>query len=161
MLLTSHVYEGIYTDLLKFLPHCHTTYLTYSALARLLYSGIPDSTDDSSFRFTPIKAIRALPRLWERKPSTPFKGGGPKPRKLWKRFQTSFSNMQSLQDTTAIIENDALQTAINVSKDSNYVRGTKRMRVGPDETESFADVPETGRSFFETKWDSEAAQKKR
>ncbi|KAJ5388335.1 hypothetical protein N7509_010876, partial [Penicillium cosmopolitanum] len=126
----------------------------------LLYSGLSDSADDNSFRFTPIKAIRALPRLWERKPATPFKGGL-KPRKLWKRFQTSFSNMQTLQDTTAIIENDVLQTAINASKDSNYVRGTKRMRVGSEETQNHTEAPQGGRSFFETKWDSEAARKKR
>ncbi|CAI7637207.1 unnamed protein product [Penicillium pancosmium] len=122
--------------------------------------GLPDSTNDNSFRFTPIKAIRALPRLWERKPATPFKGGL-KPRKLWKRFQTSFSNMQTLQDTNGIIENDALQTAINASKDSNYVRGTKRMRVGSEETQNHTEAPQGGRSFFETKWDSEAARKKR
>ncbi|KAJ5983425.1 hypothetical protein N7481_005524 [Penicillium waksmanii] len=122
--------------------------------------GLADSTDDNSFRFTPIKAIRALPRLWERKPATPFKGGL-KPRKLWKRFQTSFSNMQTLQDTTAIIESDALQTAINTSQDSNYVRGTKRMRVGSEETQNHTEAPQAGRSFFETKWDSEAARKKR
>jgi hypothetical protein len=125
-----------------------------------LYSKLADSADDSSFRFTPIKAIRALPRLWERKQATPFKGGL-KPRKLWKRFQTSFSNMQTLQDTTAIIENDALQTAINTSKDSNYVRGTKRMRVGSEEIQNRSEAPQAGRSFFETKWDSEAARKKR
>ncbi|KAJ5221755.1 uncharacterized protein N7469_010642 [Penicillium citrinum] len=123
-------------------------------------SGLANSTEDNSFRFTPIKAIRALPRLWERKPSTPFKGGI-KPRKLWKRFQTSFSNMQTLQDTSAIIENAPFHNAISVSKDSGYTRGTKRMRIGPGETENRTEAPQTGRSFFETQWDSEAARKKR
>lgn len=69
--------------------------------------------------------------------------------------------MQTLQDTTAIIENDALQTAINPSNDSNYVRGTKRMRVGSEETQNQTEAPQAGRLFFETKWDSEAARKKR
>ncbi|OQE24406.1 hypothetical protein PENSTE_c007G08322 [Penicillium steckii] len=123
-------------------------------------SGLANSTEDNSFRFTPIKAIRALPRLWERKPSTPFKGGI-KPRKLWKRFQTSFSNMQTLQDTSSIIESAPLHNTISISKDSGYTRGTKRMRVGFDETENRNEAPQTGRSFFETQWDSEAARKKR
>lgn len=67
--------------------------------------------------------------------------------------------MQSLQDTTN--QNDAFQTAINASKDSHYARGTKRMRVGSEEAENRVEVPQAGRQFFETKWDSEAAPKKR
>ncbi|KAJ5089442.1 hypothetical protein N7532_008126 [Penicillium argentinense] len=133
---------------------------TDSAQPQAQTCDIVDSADDNSFRFTPIKAIRALPRIWERKPSTPFKAGL-KPRKLWKRVQTSFSGMQPFQDTSSIIESDALQSAINSTKDSNFVRGTKRMRVGSDETESSARLPQSGRQFFETKWESEASRKRR
>jgi hypothetical protein len=116
--------------------------------------------DENSFRFTPIKALRALPRLWERKPATPFKSG--LKRKLWKRFQSSFSNMQTLESSTAI-DHDALQTAINASKDSAYVRGVKRLCVGPGESadNASAELPQPGRPFLETKWESEVSRKRR
>ncbi|CEO60118.1 hypothetical protein PMG11_04758 [Penicillium brasilianum] len=117
-------------------------------------------SDENSFRFTPIKALRAIPRLWERKPATPFKAG--LKRKLWKRFQSSFSNMQTLESSTAL-DHDALQTAINTSKDSAYVRGVKRLCVGPGESAEIAnvEVPQPGRPFLETKWESEMSRKRR
>ncbi|KAJ5168232.1 uncharacterized protein N7482_003826 [Penicillium canariense] len=117
-------------------------------------------TDESSFRFTPIKALRSLPRLWERKPATPFRTG--LKRKLWKRFQSSFSNMQTLESSTSL-DHDALETAINASKDAAYARGVKRLCVGAGESASHAEseVPQPGRSFLETKWESEASRKRR
>lgn len=117
-------------------------------------------SDENSFRFTPIKALRAIPRLWERKPATPFKAG--LKRKLWKRFQSSFSNMQTLESSTAL-DHDALQTAINTSKDSAYVRGVKRLCVGPGESAEIANVelPQPARPFLETKWESELSRKRR
>lgn len=116
--------------------------------------------DENSFRFTPIKALRAIPRLWERKPATPFKSG--LKRKLWKRFQPFFTNMQSLESSTAL-EHDALQTAINTSKDAAYVRGVKRLCVGTGESVEHADGGngQTRPPFVETKWDSEASRKRR
>jgi hypothetical protein len=125
------------------------------------YSDISEPpADENSFRFTPIKALRALPRLWERKPATPFKAG--LKRKLWKRFQSSFSNMQSLESSTAI-DHDALQTAINTSKDSSYVRGVKRLCVGPGESADKTNVELSPpmRPFLETKWESEVSRKRR
>lgn len=119
--------------------------------------------DDNSFRFTPIKALRALPRLWERKPATPFKAG--LKRKLWKRFQSSFSNMQTLESSTAI-DPDALHTAINASKDSTYVRGVKRLCVGSEGStgstnQANIELSQAAHPFLETKWDSEASRKRR
>ncbi|KAI2794797.1 hypothetical protein POX_a01398 [Penicillium oxalicum] len=116
--------------------------------------------NETSFRFTPVKALRAIPRLWERKPATPFQTGVK--RKLWKRFQTSFSSMQTV-DSSAAKDQDALQAAINTSKDAAYVRGVKRLCVATD------DVTETNNEglslfktpFLETKWDSEASRKRR
>lgn len=62
-----------------------------------------------------------------------------------------------------MMDNDALQTAINASKDTAYVRGVKRLRVGSDEEENRADVgsQQPGRSFLETRWESEASRKRR
>ncbi|KAJ5679486.1 hypothetical protein N7462_007730 [Penicillium macrosclerotiorum] len=117
--------------------------------------------DESSFSFTPIKALKALPRLWERKPSTPFKGGI-KSKKLWKRFQTSFSNMQSLESSTAL-DNNAWQTAVNASGDASHARGVKRLRIESDELEDRT-RPQSHRpenSFLETKWESEISWKRR
>lgn len=70
--------------------------------------------------------------------------------------------MKSLQSST-MLENDALQTAISTSKDSGYVRGVKRLCVGPGESDDCADVdvPQPGRSFLETKWESAAVGKRR
>lgn len=120
-----------------------------------------DPEQENSFRFTPIKALQALPRLWERKPSTPFRTGpGQKPKKLWKRIQAPFSSMKTLQQTSGF-ENDAFQTAINTSKDAGYVRGVKRQCVGSGEMEARVERQEPGRSFLETKWESEASRKRR
>ncbi|KAJ5496118.1 hypothetical protein N7539_001234 [Penicillium diatomitis] len=118
------------------------------------------TADESSFRFTPIKALRAIPRLWERKPATPFKAG--LKRKLWKRFQTSFSNMQTVESSVAR-DQDALQTAINTVKDSAYVRGVKRLCVATGETTvgNIGGSLQSKGPFLETKWESEASGKRR
>lgn len=122
-------------------------------------SGIANPEPENPFRFTPIKALRALPRLWERKPTTPYRAGA-KSRKLWKRFQSSFSGMKTLEQSD-MFETDALQTAINTSKDAGYVRGVKRLCVGSEQTEGRVDTEQPGRSFLETKWESGASRKRR
>jgi hypothetical protein len=131
------------------------------------YSGLNDPEQENTFRFTPIKAIKALPRLWERKPATPFQGGI-KSKKLWKRFHASFSNMQSLQQSSAL-EQNAFQAAINssvvnTSKDTTYSRGVKRLRVGSDGSDDREDIgfqQQPGRSFLETKWESETRKRRK
>lgn len=136
------------------------------------YSGLNDPEQENTFSFTPIKAIKALPRLWERKPATPFQGGI-KSRKLWKRFHASFSNMQSLQQSSAL-EQNAFQTAINSfttasinpslnpSKDTTFARGVKRLRVGSDGADDRKDIgfQQSGRSFLETKWEGEMRKRR-
>ncbi|KAJ5564580.1 hypothetical protein N7513_000822 [Penicillium frequentans] len=123
--------------------------------------GPSEPAADSSFSFTPIKAIRAIPHIWERKPSTPFQAGA-KSRKLWKRFRTSFSGMKSLE-TSTMMEQGAFQTAINASRDAGYARGVKRLCVGADEPEKrpVFQMQEPARSFLETKWEPERGQKRR
>lgn len=98
-----------------------------------------------------------MPRLWERKPATPFRAGT-KSRKLWKRFRSSFGGMQSLQSSD-VLGNNAFETAINAPRDASYTRGVKRQRMGPGDSEDVDVVP--GRSFLETKWESEAMRKRR
>lgn len=137
----------------------------------LCYSGPNYPEQENAFRFTPIKALKALPRLWERKPATPFQGGI-KSKKLWKRFHASFSSMQSLQQSSAL-EQNAFQTAINssttapsisinASKDTTYSRGVKRLRVGSDNSDDRenARFQQPGRSFLETKWESEMRKRR-
>ncbi|KAJ5305093.1 uncharacterized protein N7443_004753 [Penicillium atrosanguineum] len=131
--------------------------------------GLNDPEQENTFSFTPIKAIKALPRLWERKPATPFQGGI-KSKKLWKRFHASFSNMQSLQQSSAL-EQNAFQTAINSftntsinpSKDTTFARGVKRLRVGSDGADDRKDIgfQQSGRSFLETKWEGEMRKRRK
>ncbi|KAJ5183581.1 hypothetical protein N7492_001197 [Penicillium capsulatum] len=124
-----------------------------------------DTTDpapensEGFFSFTPIKALRSLPRLWERKPSTPFRAGA-KSRKLWKRVRSSLGGMKSLESSN-LLESDALQSTINASRDSSYIRGVKRQCVAPGHSEEGAGEIQPGRSFLETKWESEGMRKKR
>jgi len=74
--------------------------------------------------------------------------------------------MQSLQQSSAL-EKNAFQTAmnsssINQSKDNTYSRGTKRLRVGSDGSDDREDIgfQHPGRSFLETKWDSEMRKRR-
>jgi hypothetical protein len=134
------------------------------------FSGLNDPEQENTFRFTPIKALKALPRLWERKPATPFQGGI-KSKKLWKRFHASFSNMQSLQQSSAL-EQNAFQAAIdsstantsiiNPSKDITFARGVKRIRVGSDGADDRENIgsQQRGRSFLETKWEGEMRKRR-
>ncbi|KAJ5637934.1 hypothetical protein N7490_007813 [Penicillium lividum] len=124
-------------------------------------NGPSEPAADGLFSFTPIKALRAIPHLWERKPSTPFQTGA-KSRKLWKRVRSSLTSMKSLE-TSTMLEHDAFQTAINASRDASYARGVKRLCVGAGEPEKRPNfqMQEPSRSFFETKWESEASQKRR
>ncbi|CAG8000232.1 unnamed protein product [Penicillium olsonii] len=107
---------------------------------------------ESSFSFTPIKALSALPRLWDRKPSTPVRAGD-KSRKLWKRIRFPFGGMKS--------EPEARNTAIGASKNSDYQRGVKRRCVDPADAEEETEMEQRGRSFLETKWEMQAARKPR
>ncbi|KAJ5297681.1 hypothetical protein PENANT_c005G05228 [Penicillium antarcticum] len=107
---------------------------------------------ESSFSFTPIKALGALPRLWDRKPSTPIRAGD-KTRKLWKRIRFPFSNMNATQSRG---------TSIGASKNADYQRGVKRQCVDPTQSaELETEAEQRGRSFLETKWEMEASRKRR
>ncbi|KAJ5762223.1 uncharacterized protein N7511_005605 [Penicillium nucicola] len=107
---------------------------------------------ESSFSFTPIKALSALPRLWDRKPSTPVRAGD-KSRKLWKRIRFPFSNMNATESKN---------TSIGVSNNSDYQRGVKRQCVDPTQSvDHETDAEQRGRSFLETKWEMEASRKRR
>lgn len=64
-------------------------------------------------------------------------------------------------DNPGEVENDALQTAINTSNDSAYVRGVKRLCVEPGDSEDRVLEHNPSRPFLETKWESEASRKRR
>lgn len=109
---------------------------------------------ESSFSFTPIKALSALPRLWDRKPSTPVRAGD-KSRKLWKRIRFPFGGMKT--------ESEGQSTGIGAAKNptSDYQRGVKRRCVDPSDAEQETEMEQRGRSFLETKWEMQASRKKR
>ncbi|KAJ5138598.1 uncharacterized protein N7515_003446 [Penicillium bovifimosum] len=107
---------------------------------------------ESSFSFTPIKALKALPRLWDRKPSTPIRGAD-KSRKLWKRIRFPFTGMNTATGGAA--------TAIGVSRNSDYQRGVKRRCVDPADANHETEPEQRGWSFLETKWEMQASRKKR
>ncbi|KAJ5345917.1 hypothetical protein N7452_003921 [Penicillium brevicompactum] len=109
---------------------------------------------ESSFSFTPIKALSALPRLWDRKPSTPVRAGD-KSRKLWKRIRFPFGGMKT--------EPEGQSTGIGAAKNptSDYQRGVKRRCVDPSDAEQETEMEQRGRSFLETKWEMQASRKKR
>ncbi|KAH8428156.1 uncharacterized protein LDX57_005861 [Aspergillus melleus] len=111
--------------------------------------------EDRRFRFTPVKATRDVPRVWDRKPSTPFLSR-PRSRKVWKRFRSSFNSMKALQRLVATeresVDEDLYFTEINTSRNATTMRGVKRRCFSLEE-----DTDETasrGRSFLETKWES-------
>ncbi|KAJ5606187.1 hypothetical protein N7510_008968 [Penicillium lagena] len=108
----------------------------------------------SAFTFSPIQAIRAVPHLWDRKPSTPL-AGPKKTRKLWKRFRSTFTSMTTL----GAAEDNQTQT----TTDASYPRGVKRLCLGPDGAGDDTDsaIEKRGRSFLETKWESEGMRKRR
>jgi hypothetical protein len=118
---------------------------------------------DEKFSFTPVKAA-AAPRLWDRKPSNPFLGRS-KSRKVWKRFRSSFNSMKGLQRLVAASHeavDEDLFTEINLSRNLGFVRGVKRRCFGLEDPESQSDSRVLrGRSFLETKWESEATGRRR
>ncbi|KAF7170095.1 hypothetical protein CNMCM5623_002644 [Aspergillus felis] len=118
---------------------------------------------DEKFSFTPVKTA-AAPRLWERKPSNAFLGRS-KSRKVWKRFRSSFNSMKALQRLVAASHEDVdedLFAEINLSRNLGFVRGVKRRCFGLEDPESQSDSTVLrGRSFLETKWESEATGRRR
>ncbi|KAJ6189459.1 hypothetical protein N7519_004367 [Penicillium mononematosum] len=107
---------------------------------------------ENSFSFTPIKALSALPRLWDRKPSTPVRAGD-KTRKLWKRIRFPFTGMNTATAAQA--------PGIGASKTSDYQRGVKRLCVDPGDADRETEAEQRGRSFLETKWEMQASRKRR
>ncbi|GAB1192213.1 hypothetical protein APSETT444_001401 [Aspergillus pseudonomiae] len=116
------------------------------------------------FRFTPVKVVKPAPRIWDRQPSTPFLAR-PKSRKVWKRFRSSFNSMKALQRLisaqSAPDDHDDLYTEINTSRNEDYMRGVKRRCLVHDSEEQVETKASRGRSFLETKWESEASGKRR
>ncbi|KAG0159932.1 hypothetical protein PDIDSM_7459 [Penicillium digitatum] len=102
--------------------------------------------------FTPIKALSVLPRLWDRKPSTPVRAGD-KTRKLWKRFRFPFTSMKTASEGQT--------SEIGTSKNLDYQRGVKRQCVDPTEADYETEAEKRGRSFLETKWEMQASRKRR
>ncbi|KAF9887758.1 hypothetical protein FE257_009564 [Aspergillus nanangensis] len=123
--------------------------------------------EDDRFRFTPIKNSGVAHRVWDRKPSTAYMGR-PRSRKVWKRFRSSFNSMKALQQM--IVEDqkvavDDLYVEINTSRNTDLLRGVKRQcftlgEAQSDNTTIDEDTPR-GRSFLETKWESEVTGRRR
>ncbi|KAL3489386.1 hypothetical protein BJX62DRAFT_209361 [Aspergillus germanicus] len=128
--------------------------------------------DEAEIHFTPVKSTNA-PRVWERKPSTSFLAARSKPRKVWKRFRSSFNSMKALQqlinlDTSGLKESELL-LEINTQRNNEGLRGVKRQCLSVQKSSSEAEIGEEGadtsavrgRSFLETKWESEMSRKRR
>lgn len=131
------------------------------------HSNLQNETQDR-FRFTPMKrAPNALPRVWDRKPSTSFLGRQSRPRKVWKRFRTSFNSMKALQQMIAADdEENELDMEINASRNAGLLRGVKRRcletgTVDNNKGDGHDDSIVRGRSFLETKWESEMGRRRR
>ncbi|GFF23110.1 hypothetical protein IFM58399_00174 [Aspergillus lentulus] len=117
---------------------------------------------DEKFSFTPVKAA-AAPRLWDRKPSNAFLGRS-KSRKVWKRFRSSFNSMKALQRLVTASHEDVdedLFAEINLSRNLGFVRGVKRRCFGLEDESQPDRAVLRGRSFLETKWESEATGRRR
>ncbi|UDD56444.1 hypothetical protein AFCA_003988 [Aspergillus flavus] len=119
---------------------------------------------EERFRFTPVKVAKPVPRIWDRQPSTPFLAR-PKSRKVWKRFRSSFNSMKALQRLISAQsgpnDHDDLYTEINTSRNEEYMRGVKRRCLVHNSEEQGEATTSRGRSFLETKWESEASGKRR
>lgn len=139
--------------------------LTRRTSDRLLPQRASDLTcEESRIRFTPVKAARSAPRVWDRKPSTSFLARS-KSRKVWKRFRTSFNSLKMLQQMVAAEDavDDEPQLEINGARNTEYLRGVKRrflLLENPDQDRNSTEQTQ-GRSFLETKWESEATGRKR
>ncbi|KAJ0424397.1 hypothetical protein BJY00DRAFT_276588 [Aspergillus carlsbadensis] len=132
----------------------------------------PSHLDEAEIHFTPVKS-RIAPRVWERKPSTSFLAARSKPRKVWKRFRSSFNSMKALQqlinpDTSGLKESELL-FEINTQRNNEGLRGVKRQCLAAQKSSSELEEGEEGtdtsavrgRSFLETKWESEVSRKRR
>ncbi|KAK2804156.1 hypothetical protein FQN50_006698 [Emmonsiellopsis sp. PD_5] len=95
------------------------------------------------FKFTPVAVSKKAPRLWDRKPMTPFNSRS-RSHKVWKRFLASTS-----KDIGGDSDHIPFLTEINQSEYRNVLRGVKRQC-----TATCVSV-ERGRSFLETKWEME------
>ncbi|KAE8349343.1 hypothetical protein BDV28DRAFT_141461 [Aspergillus coremiiformis] len=119
---------------------------------------------EGRFRFTPVKVVKPLPRSWDRQPSTPFLAR-PRSRKVWKRFRSSFNSMKALQLLAAtqsgLDDHDDLYTEINTSRNEDYIRGVKRRCLVHHSDDQLEPSASRGRSFLETKWESEASGRRR
>ncbi|KAL4958420.1 hypothetical protein BDW69DRAFT_179625 [Aspergillus filifer] len=122
---------------------------------------------ETEIHFTPVKTSNA-PRVWDRKPSTSYLARS-KPRKVWKRFRSSFNSMKALQqliapDASGLKESELL-LEINTSRNTEYCRGIKRqclaVHIRAEEDDSAGNSTGRSRSFLETKWESEVSRKRR
>ncbi|KAK2782212.1 hypothetical protein FQN52_005115 [Onygenales sp. PD_12] len=95
------------------------------------------------YKFTPVAVSKKAPRLWDRKPMTPFNSRS-RSHKVWKRFLASTS-----KDIGGDSDHIPFLTEINQSEYRNVLRGVKRQC-----TATCVSV-ERGRSFLETKWEME------
>ncbi|KAI9369181.1 hypothetical protein BJX61DRAFT_545833 [Aspergillus egyptiacus] len=122
--------------------------------------------DGSAIHFTPVKNSTA-PRAWDRKPSTSFLARS-KPRKVWKRFRSSFNSMKALQqlinpDGTGLKENELL-LEINARRGTGELRGVKRQCLTAQtysKRDEGVESAARGRSFLETKWESESRKQRK
>ncbi|KAA8648658.1 hypothetical protein EYZ11_010815 [Aspergillus tanneri] len=122
---------------------------------------------EEKFRFTPVKLTLEVPRVWDRKLSTPFLTR-PRSRKVWKRFRSSFNSMKTLQQMIATTQNCVehdFSTEINSSRTAACLRGIKRrcftLGENSDEPSSLVGGKSRGRSFLETKWETDASGRRR
>ncbi|KAL2819410.1 hypothetical protein BJX63DRAFT_8787 [Aspergillus granulosus] len=121
--------------------------------------------DEAEIHFTPIKSTNA-PRIWERKQSTSFLARS-KPRKVWKRFRSSFNSMKALQQlinpSTSGLKESELLLEINTRRNNEGFRGVKRQCLSVQRTtETGAEENAArGRSFLETKWESEVRKRRK
>ncbi|KAL4913643.1 hypothetical protein BDW62DRAFT_192066 [Aspergillus aurantiobrunneus] len=121
---------------------------------------------ESQIHFTPVKNSH-VPRVWDRKPSTSFLARS-KPRKVWKRFRSSFNSMKALQQLIApdVLQESELLLEINTRRNAENSRGVKRQclaaahkSAGGDDNVEPSNM--RGRSFLEKKWESEVSRKPR
>ncbi|KAK2873256.1 hypothetical protein FQN49_002490 [Arthroderma sp. PD_2] len=105
--------------------------------------------DYERFRFTPVATSKKAPRLWDRKATTPVLPRS-RTQKIWKRYLASTSlESEDMRDT------DTFCTEINLAATLAALRGVKRLRLA--QTGDY----ERGRSFLETKWETETGERRR
>lgn len=160
----SHLTQALHIQRLS----CYLKQSLTFCKSRGSYSSFPNpkfqQLQEERFRFTPVKVAKPVPRIWDRQPSTPFLAR-PKSRKVWKRFRSSFNSMKALQRLISAQsgpnDHDDLYTEINTSRNEEYMRGVKRRCLVHNSEEQGEATTSRGRSFLETKWESEASGKRR